>query len=320
MANGAVAIETQGLTLNFGKLTAVSNLNLCVPVGSVYGFLGLNGAGKTSTIRMLLGLIQPYTGEIRLFGQPFSRTHRKQLNQIGALVETPSLYGHLTGYENLELTRILVGAASAQIDRVLTIVGLVNDSHRLVRQYSLGMRQRLALAIALLNDPQLVILDEPTNGLDPAGIREIRALIGNLSAEHGITVFLSSHLLSEIEQVATVIGIIHKGKLLFQGVPDELHARLQEYVSIEVDQPDKARRILAQQGWPVVQPDEHRLSVLTNRRDDVAALTAQLVGAGLLIYHVSLQQPSLEDIFLKLTNEAVLVDSLENVADEKRSS
>src|SRR5262249_45490409 len=225
---------------------------LCVPPGSVYGFLGLNGAGKTSTIRLLLGLIRPNSGEVRLFDQPFTPQHRSLLSRVGALVEAPSLYTHLTGHENVELTRVLTGTDPQRIGHVLRVVGLEKDARRLVREYSHGMRQRLGLALALLRDPRLLILDEPTNGLDPAGIREMRNLIGQLSAEHGITVFLSSHLLSEIEQVATHIGIIHKGKLLFQSTPDALHARLQEHIRLEVDQPLEARRLLAEKGWPII--------------------------------------------------------------------
>ena len=304
--NGRVtanAIETEKLTLRYGQLTAVDGLNLCVPAGSVYGFLGLNGAGKTSTIRMLLGLIRPNAGEVRLFGKHFDARERALLSQVGSLVESPSLYLHLTGYENLELTRRLVGGRPALVQRALMLAGLEQVAKRLVRTYSMGMRQRLGLALALLNNPQLLILDEPTNGLDPAGIREMRALIERMSAEQGVTVFLSSHLLSEIEQVATHIGIIHKGKLMFQSTPDELHARLQEFVSIEVEWPDEGKRILTDRGWSVQSVNDHQLIVPTQKRTDAAAINAQLVNAGLSVYRLGVQQPSLEDIFLKLTGE-----------------
>ncbi|HLY26414.1 MAG TPA: ATP-binding cassette domain-containing protein, partial [Aggregatilineales bacterium] len=158
------AIQTEKLTLRYDDLTAVDRVDLFVPSGSVYGFLGLNGAGKTSTIRMLLGLIRPNAGEIRLFNERFSPSNRKLLRRVGALVEEPSLYTHLTGRENLELTRVLIDAAPAGVERALAIVGLEKDGHRAVREYSQGMRQRLGLALALLGDPQLLILDEPTNG------------------------------------------------------------------------------------------------------------------------------------------------------------
>jgi ABC-2 type transport system ATP-binding protein len=183
------------------------------------------------------------------------------------------------------------------------LAGLEQVAKRAVRTYSMGMRQRLGLALALLNDPQLLILDEPTNGLDPAGIREMRALIGRMSAEQGVTIFLSSHLLSEIEQVATHIGIIHKGKLLFQSTPDELHARLQEFVGIEVDEPAEASRLLTQKGWPVQSVNDHQLIIPTHKRIDAAIINAQLVNAGINVSRLGIQQPSLEDIFLKLTGE-----------------
>jgi ABC-2 type transport system ATP-binding protein len=213
------AIETEALTRAFGARAAVEQLNLLVPNGGIYGFLGPNGAGKTTTIRMLLGLIRPDSGKVRLFGKHFEFS---MLNRVGSLVEAPSLYPHLTGRENLEVTRRLVGAARADIDRVLAIVRLARDADRLVREYSLGMRQRLGLALALLNSPELLILDEPTNGLDPAGIHEMRDLLRRMPAEHGVTVFLSSHLLSEVEQIAGSVGIIREGRMLFQGSLAEL--------------------------------------------------------------------------------------------------
>src|SRR5215208_346254 len=225
-------IETRGLTRRFGTQLAVNNLNLSVPAGGVYGFLGPNGAGKTTAIRILLGLIRPNTGEVRLFGQPLTRNHQSLMRRVGALVEAPSLYPHLTGRENLEVTRRLLGSARNLIELALATVKLTKDADRRVREYSLGMRQRLGLALALLGDPDLLILDEPTNGLDPAGIHEMRDLIRRLPAEHEITVFLSSHLLSEVEQMATDIGIIQKGNLLFEGTLENLQAEMQEHLEI----------------------------------------------------------------------------------------
>ncbi|HEX3582062.1 MAG TPA: ATP-binding cassette domain-containing protein [Thermoanaerobaculia bacterium] len=212
-------IETTALTRRFGTRVAVDDVHLQVPQGEIYGFLGLNGAGKTTTIRMLLGLIRADEGEVRIFGEPF---RREVLARIGALVEMPSLYSHLTGRQNLEVTRRQIGAPKTSIDRSLGVVGLDDDANRLVREYSLGMRQRLGLALALLGSPELLILDEPTNGLDPAGIHEMRDLIRRMPAEHGVTVFLSSHLLAEVEQIAGFIGIIHKGRMVFQGPLAEL--------------------------------------------------------------------------------------------------
>ncbi len=297
-----LAIETSGLTRRYGDLVAVDKLNLGVPQESVYGFLGPNGAGKTTTIRMLLGLIRPDEGQVWLFNTSLGRRCVDLLQRIGALVETPSLYPHLTGYENLEVTQRLLGARREQIDRALAIVRLEPGAHRLVRGYSQGMRQRLGLALALLNEPGLLILDEPTNGLDPAGIHEMRDLIRRLPEEHGITVFLSSHILSEVEQVATHIGIIHKGRLLFQGTLDELQVQRQEHVTLSVDEPEVAMRVLTEAGWTVRRRENHRLAVAANGHPDAARINALLVRQGLDVFYLSLEQPSLEDIFLKLTN------------------
>ncbi len=297
------AITTSRLTRCFGDLTAVDCIDLRVPKGSIYGFLGPNGAGKTTTIRLLLGLIRPNAGEVQLFGQSLRNGRMALLRRVGALVETPSLYPHLTGRENLEVTRRLIGGEHSQIERALTIVKLEQDAHRRVGHYSSGMRQRLGLALALLGQPELLILDEPTNGLDPAGIREMRDLICRLPEEHGVTVFLSSHLLSEVEQVATHIGIIHRGQMLFQGTPDELQAQLADHVNLEVDQPDVALRLLSQAGWTARRNGNHRLVVEVNGQSDVAMINAQLVRAGVNVFHLNLERPSLEDIFLKLTGE-----------------
>jgi ABC-2 type transport system ATP-binding protein len=297
------AITTTGLTRRFGKITAVDGLNLAVPGGSVYGFLGPNGAGKTTTIRMLLGLIRPDEGEVHLFGKPLRNGRVVLLRRVGALVEFPSLYPHLTGRENLEVTRRLIGGRRERIEQALSVVRLEEAAGRRVQEYSSGMRQRLGLALALLGEPELLILDEPTNGLDPAGIHEMRDLIGRLPKERGITVFLSSHLLNEVEQVATHIGIIHKGRLLFQGTPDGLQSQLEERVSLGVDRPEEAQQLLARAGWTVRGNGNGRLLVAANGRSDASMINAQLVRGGINVFHLSLERLSLEDVFLKLTAE-----------------
>ena len=299
-----IAIETCGLTRRFGTQLAVNEVNLAVPEASVYGFLGPNGAGKTTTIRMLLGLIRPNAGEVKLFGEAFAEHRLALLRRVGALVETPSLYPHLTGRENLEVTRRLIGAERKLIDRALEIVKLAADAHRKVREYSLGMRQRLSLALALLNNPDLLILDEPANGLDPAGIHEMRDLIRRLAAEFGITIFLSSHLLSEVEQVANHIGIIHQGKLLFQGTLAELQAERHEHLTVGVNQPDEAANRLAAAGWNVTRREDGLLSVAAATREAAASINSLLVGHRLDVFHIALAQASLEDIFLNLTNNS----------------
>jgi len=284
----AAAVSTSGLTRRFGALTAVDHVDLLVPRATVYGFLGPNGAGKTTTIRLLLGLIRPTAGEIRI-----------DANGIGSLVEMPSLYPHLTGRENLEVTRRLIGASKPAADRALRTVGLEKDGHRLTKEYSLGMRQRLGLALALLADPQLLILDEPTNGLDPAGIHEIRTLIRRFAEKEGITVLMSSHLLSEVEQTATHIGIINGGRLLFQGPLRDLQRHQRKTISIGVDRPQEALRMLVDAQWPATLGGDGMLELTADR--DSAEVNAFLVRGGFGVHHLTTRQLSLEEIFLELT-------------------
>lgn len=300
----SLAIETHQLSRRFGSITAVNDVNLAVRRGTVYGFLGPNGAGKTTTIRMLLGLIQPNAGRICLLDKPLRRNDRSPLRRVGALVEAPSLYGHLTGRENLEVTRRLLGAPREQISRVLDIVRLQDVADRRVSQYSLGMKQRLALALTLLGEPELLILDEPTNGLDPAGIHEIRDLIREFPRRYGITVFLSSHLLSEVEQVADAIGIIHRGRLMFQGSLDELRALREPHLAVGVDQTEAALGLLREAGYVVQGSPNGVIHVDANNATDAAELNRYLVTRGVAVHHLSLQQRSLEDIFLSLTGES----------------
>ncbi len=297
----AYMIQTEGLTRRFGRVAAVEGLELAVPLGSIYGFLGPNGAGKTTTIRMLLGLIRPTAGRVRLFGQPLEGHATDLLARTGSLVETPAVYPHLTGRENLEVIRRLRGGTDAEVSHALAVVGLEDAAGRRAGTYSLGMIQRLGLAAALMGLPALLILDEPTNGLDPAGIHEVRELIRRLPREYGVTVFVSSHLLSEVEQMATHIGIIQAGRLVFQGTPDELRGRCQDHVILKVDRPEAAQEALRRAGWPVVHNGDHTLRVDANGEADAGLLTTQLVRGGHTVFHVELEQPSLENIYLQLT-------------------
>jgi ABC-2 type transport system ATP-binding protein len=301
--NSDLLIKTIGLTRRFGSEIAVNKLNLAVPVGCVYGFLGPNGAGKTTTIRMMLGLLKPTSGGVQIFGAPLLGNRGEVLTHVSALVESPSLYPHLTGRENLEVTRRLLGLPKAAVDRALDMVEMTTSADKLVRAYSLGMRQRLGLGLALMPQSPLLILDEPTNGLDPAGIAEIRELITELPKQHGITVFLSSHLLNEVEQMATRIGIIHHGRMLFQGTLDELRAERHEQLSLGIDKPDYARQALTQKGWKVLPHSNGHILVEVNGPADVAMINRQLEEQGFNVFHLSLDQPSLEDTFLKLTSE-----------------
>lgn len=295
------AIETHQLTKSYGKATVVNQVNLQVPAGSIYGFLGPNGAGKTTTIRMLLGLLRPTQGQVALLGETFRAGQLSLYQRIGALVEMPSLYPHLTGRENLELVRRLRAEKPQQIERVLAIVDLVADSRRPVKQYSLGMCQRLGLAMALLGNPELLILDEPTNGLDPAGIHEMRVLLRRLPQEFGMTIFVSSHLLAEIEQIATQVGIIQKGKLIFQGSPATLRASYPDQWWLAVDRPADALQVARGLGWSNLERQDGHLAIALNGPEEAAKLNAELVQAGFRVHEISRKALSLEDIFLEVT-------------------
>ena len=295
-------IQTQHLTRRFGHVVAVSELDLAVPKGCVYGFLGPNGAGKTTTIRMLLGLIQPNQGSVQIFGSDLKKNRTQTLEKVGSLAASPSLYPNLTGRENLLVFSKLLGVPKTDIDRVLDIVQMQSAANRLVRQYSTGMRQRLGLATALLNHPTLLILDEPTNGLDPAGILEMRQLLRGLPEAFGVTVFLSTHLLNEVEQIATKIGIINNGKLIFQGSPENLQNELSGNAILEVDNVSRARHILTGMGWQVSQNGDHTLSIVSHNVKALAQANAQLVAQGIEVYHLSQEKRSLEEIFLSLTS------------------
>lgn len=299
----ADVIQTSNLTRQFHKITAVDHVTLQVPQGSIYGFLGPNGAGKTTTIRLLLRLIRPNEGTVRVFGLSLAQQRQAILRKVGAFVELPSLYPHLTGYENLDITRRLLGADRQKINDVLKIVHLEKDSKRLVRGYSLGMRQRLALALALLGDPELLILDEPTNGLDPAGIQEIRALIRHLATERGITVFISSHLLNEVEQIATHVGIVLKGKLIFQGTLKELQAESEASIQIKTDQAEAAFQLLTNNGFAVHRFSNDEIRITNDPQINPATVTKLLVQNQIEVSQINRISPSLEEIFMRLTSE-----------------
>ncbi|WP_067929397.1 ABC transporter ATP-binding protein [Alicyclobacillus shizuokensis] len=297
-----MVIETSNLTRRYGKKVSVNNVNLKVPKGSIYGFLGPNGAGKTTTIRMLLGLIRPTSGHIRIFNQDLSKHRMPILRRIGSLVESPSYYGHLSGYENLDVIARLLKVPSKRIDEVLGIVRLTPAAHQTVKGYSLGMKQRLGIAAALLGNPDLLILDEPTNGLDPAGIHEIRTLIKDMPKQHGITVVVSSHLLSEIDQMATHVGIIDHGHLLFQDSIEKLREQSSPKLFLQVDKPHEAKRLLQDAGFKVsIQGDN--LQIPNSDLSVTEEINRQLVQAGISVYRISEQSRSLEDIFLDFVDK-----------------
>lgn len=297
---GEYLIETNNLTKKFGTFTAVNGVDLKVPKGGVYGFLGPNGAGKSTTIRMLLGLISPTEGEAKLFGKSIVNNRIEILKNVGSMVESPSYYGHLTAYENLNIAREILRVDKKDIENVLEVVGLKEVRNKKVREFSLGMKQRLGIAQALIGSPKLLILDEPTNGLDPEGIREIRTLIKTLPKEMGITVLVSSHLLSEIELMSTDVGIINKGEIIFQGPLEELHRTSDSEIKICAKPLKKAVGYLESRGYKVGMRDDH---IYVNGFGDIPKLTKELVMNDFDIYHISNHRSTLEDIFLNITRK-----------------
>jgi lantibiotic transport system ATP-binding protein len=294
-------LETNGLTKKFGKRSAVENVDLRLGKGEIYGFLGPNGAGKTTTIRMLLGLARPTGGTIQIFGKDLKKEKQQILRKVGSLVEYPSYYGHLTAIENLEALRRILEVPKSRIDEVLAIVRLSKEAKRPVKGFSLGMKQRLGIAAALLANPELLILDEPTNGLDPSGILEIRELIKSMPAQHGMTILVSSHLLSEIDQMATQVGIISKGSMIFQDSIHVLREKANSQISITVNETEKAWRALLSNGIQAEKELGHLL--LEGNDNQVAAAVETLVRHDISVYRVQEQRKTLEDIFLELTGE-----------------
>lgn len=298
-------ISTQGLSKQYGKVMRVKDLDLTVPDGVVYGFLGPNGAGKSTTMKMILGLARPTGGIITVFGKQVNPKNRLSiLRNVGSLIESPSYYGHLTGKENLKIVSTLKGVPQKDIDRVLHIVRLENQGNKKVSQYSLGMKQRLGLAGAMLGNPKLLILDEPTNGLDPAGIQEMRELIRSLPAEYGMTVMVSSHLLSEIDQMATDVGIINKGELVFQDSLSTLHKRSKSSIAIRTLDNMEALKIMKKHNVHCTMEDGYIfLPKLSD--DDLSKHIFHLFEKKVSVVRIEEQQKSLEDIFLELTGTAV---------------
>lgn len=296
-------VETNALSKTYGKRTVVDHISLRVPEGCVYGFIGPNGAGKSTTMKLLLGLVKPTDGQIEILGKSMNERNRLTLlRQTGSLIESPSCYGHLTAQENLEIVADLKGVPKKDIDRVLEIVGLANDRKRRVKQFSLGMKQRLGIAQALLGDPHLLILDEPTNGLDPAGIQEMRTLIRSMPERSGATVLLSSHLLGELEQIVDRIGVINKGRLLFQGELRELQRHSQGAVSLRVLHPEKALPVLLTHGAAAQDGSCFTLPALSDGQ--LAQLTEQLAASHAGIVALTRHTKSLEEIFFHITGEA----------------
>ena len=296
-------IETKALCKQYGPHTAVDHVELHVPQGCVYGFIGPNGAGKSTTMKMLLGLIHPTAGRVRLLGQELTEKSRLPLlRQTGSLIESPAGYLHLTAQENLEIVADLKGVPHKDIGRVLDIVHLTQERNRRVGQYSLGMKQRLGIAMALLGSPKLLILDEPTNGLDPAGIQEMRALIRNMPAATGATVLISSHLLGEMEQMVEQVGIIDHGHILFEGPLTELQRHSRGNVTLRLLDPAKAAPILRANG--LTAHSDSCVVTLPPLQDALLAdLVQKLAACGAGVVELTPRTKTLEEIFLTLTSE-----------------
>ena len=296
-------IKVQSLSKNFGALKAVDQLSFEVKAGQVYGFLGQNGSGKSTTIRMLLSLIHPSEGQIEIFGQSLSENRSAILEQVGAVIERPDLYPYLTAREHLTLFAKLrqQPVTAAKIDATLSQVGLFARANDKVQTYSLGMKQRLGIGIALLHDPALIILDEPTNGLDPQGIADIRELIKSLSKEQGKTVLVSSHLLSEIEQIATHILIIHQGKKMAEGPTETLLDPNKTIVQIKTLDDLAAKNILLQSDFKEHVLDRKEGLYLGIPKLQIPALNNFLVNAQIAVLSLE-SKNSLEDYFLQLTS------------------
>ena len=331
-ASDAVVL-TQDLTKTFGRRTVVEGLNLVVPRGAVYGFLGPNGSGKSTTMKMLLGLLAPTRGQISVLGRPFSPTTRAEImSRTGSMIENPPGYSHLTGAENMRIAAKMQGLSDQQISRALALVRLTEHKDRLVRTYSLGMKQRLGIALALARQPELLILDEPTNGLDPAGIEEVRRLLVELSGE-GVTVMVSSHLLDEIDRMASTLGILSGGRLVFQGTRAELMERSVPDVLVATPTPQAvlspqvlsglvptqalaaataagapgasaspnptAVPVAGSATGPTLTPQGVRIPGMS--KEAVAELINRLVSAGVELHEVRREAQSLEDVFMDLT-------------------
>ena len=297
-------LETADLHHRFATHDVLRGISMQVPTGSIYGFLGPNGAGKTTTLRLILGLLKTQQGQVRIFGRRIDEDRIAILRDIGSMIESPSLYDHLTADENLRVLQLIHRCPATRIREVLELVGLGGTGKKRAKQFSLGMRQRLGIAAALVHRPSLIILDEPTNGLDPGGIIEMRNLLMELNRRDGCTILVSSHLLSEIDRIATHVGILGKGKLLFQGTIEELRRHRQEVLSIRVStsNDDEALRLIAADGIEArFVEGEIVLPALPPER--IAALNRKFTAHNLDVYEIRTVRNDLETIFLNLVGE-----------------
>ena len=294
-------VATDNLSKEYDGVYRVQELDIRIKEGDIYGFLGPNGAGKSTTMKMLLGLVKPTSGTIEIMGKPFNEKNlRDILASVGSLIESPSYYGHLTGRENMEIIRRLLDLPKKNIEEAVHIVRMENQMEKKVKNYSLGMKQRLGIAMALARFPKLLILDEPTNGLDPAGIEEMRELIKMLPKQYGMTVMISSHILSEIDQMATVVGIINQGCLIFQERMSVLDMQREPQMILRTSDNNHAFQLLKKAN-PQRTTDGLQIGALTD--EQTGAVVQCLCSNGISVYRVEEHRESLEDIFLNLTGK-----------------
>lgn len=294
-------VATDNLSKEYDGVYRVQELDIRIKEGDIYGFLGPNGAGKSTTMKMLLGLVKPTSGTIEIMGKPFNEKNRRDiLASVGSLIESPSYYGHLTGRENMEIIRRLLDLPKKNIEEAVHIVRMENQMEKKVKNYSLGMKQRLGIAMALARFPKLLILDEPTNGLDPAGIEEMRELIKMLPKQYGMTVMISSHILSEIDQMATVVGIINQGCLIFQERMSVLDTQREPQIILRTSDNNHAFQLLKKAN-PQRTTDGLQIGALTD--EQTGAVVQCLCSNGISVYRVEEHRESLEDIFLNLTGK-----------------
>jgi lantibiotic transport system ATP-binding protein len=282
----------------------LKGISLQVPHGSIYGFLGPNGAGKTTTLRLILGLMKTQHGTISIFGKPFDRNRIEILRNVGSLIESPSLYEHLTAEENLTVLQKVYRCPKARIAAVLDLVGLADTGKKRVGKFSLGMKQRMSIAVALLHAPSLLILDEPTNGLDPNGIIEMRHLLARLNSESGVTIVISSHLLAEIEKLVTHVGIINRGRLVFQGTMNDLKRKRQQILSVCLSTNDDAAALAIVAGHvPAARIADGKIVVPAMPNEQIARINRLLVERGLDVHEIRAVSNDLETIFMGLVGE-----------------
>lgn len=298
-----MVISTEGLSFNFGNQQVVKSLSLQVPEGSIYGFLGPNGAGKTTTIKLLLNLLKTEVGSIHIFNKELQSNRIDILSQIGSLIEQPAIYLHLSGKENLMNRALLLQVSEQRVDEMLALVHLTDAAYKKAGKYSLGMKQRLGIALALLSDPKLLILDEPTNGLDPNGIIEVRELLIKLVTKHNKTVFISSHLLAEVERMATHVGIIDKGELLFQGSIKDLEAISQPQVQVEVENSVDAANFLKKHGFTIAELNDQSVSIPYTSKTQMGEINTLLNKNGFMVYSIHKIHKDLEKLFLDITQK-----------------